>query len=113
VQVLRTRGRVFSEEIRRGVLGFFFVYAMVAVLGVIALTATGLDLTSAASGVTATLNVVGPGIGELGATDNYEAAARQASSLTSRACDLRLPDARRPARGLHRARAAHAGLLAP
>ena len=26
VQVLRTRGRVYSEEVRRGVLGFFFIY---------------------------------------------------------------------------------------
>jgi trk system potassium uptake protein TrkH len=71
VQVLRTRGRVFSEEIRRGVLGFFYIYVAVAVAGTMAMLISGLDLLSAFSSVSATLNVIGPGIGDVGATDNY------------------------------------------
>jgi trk system potassium uptake protein TrkH len=35
--------------------------------------ASGLDIISAFSSVAATLNLVGPGLGEVGATDNYEA----------------------------------------
>ena len=36
VQVLRTRGRVFSEDVRRGVLGFFYLYTVVAIAGTMA-----------------------------------------------------------------------------
>jgi trk system potassium uptake protein TrkH len=73
VQVLRTRGRVFSEDVRRGVLGFFYIYVAVAIAGTFAMLATGLDGLSALSSVAATLNLVGPGLGQVGATDNYAA----------------------------------------
>lgn len=73
IQVLRTRGRVFSEELRRGVLGFFYLYVTVFLAGTLIMAAVGLDLVSAASGVIATLNVIGPGLGEVGATENYGA----------------------------------------
>jgi trk system potassium uptake protein len=73
VQVLRVRGRVFSEEVRRGVLGFFFIYITVTAIGTLAMAAAGLDLVSAFSSAAATLNVIGPGLGEVGATDNYAA----------------------------------------
>jgi trk system potassium uptake protein TrkH len=73
VHVLRTRGRVFSEDIRRGVLGFFYIYMAVTVVLSTAMLATGLDLITALSSVVATLNVIGPGIGDVGAIDNYEA----------------------------------------
>jgi trk system potassium uptake protein len=73
VQVLRTRGRVFSEDVRRGVLGFFYIYMAVAIFATMALLGTGLDFISALSSVGATLNLVGPGLGQVGATDNYEA----------------------------------------
>jgi len=73
VQVLRTRGRVFSEEVRRGVLGFFYIYIAVFLGGTVAMTASGLDFVTALSSVAATLNVVGPGLGEVGAVENYGA----------------------------------------
>ncbi|NLT05569.1 MAG: TrkH family potassium uptake protein [Solirubrobacterales bacterium] len=76
VQVLRTRGRVFSEELRRGVLGFFFVYMAVTAAGTLAMVLSGLDGPSALSSVAATLNLVGPGLGEVGATDNYGAVSQ-------------------------------------
>jgi len=73
VQVLRIRGRVFSEELRRGVLGFFYIYVTVFLLGTLTMAAIGLDLVTAASAVIATLNVIGPGLGEVGAIENYAA----------------------------------------
>jgi trk system potassium uptake protein TrkH len=73
VQVLRTRGRVFSEDVRRGVLGFFYIYMAVTIVATMAMLATGLDIVSAISSVGATLNLVGPGLSQVGATDNYEA----------------------------------------
>lgn len=71
VQVLRVRGRVFSDELRRGVLGFAALYATVAIAGTLAMTAAGLDLVSGLSSVAATLNLVGPGLGEVGASENF------------------------------------------
>ncbi|CAA9518437.1 MAG: Trk potassium uptake system protein TrkH [uncultured Solirubrobacterales bacterium] len=73
VQVLRTRGRVFGEDVRRGVLGFFYIYMGVAIVGTVMMLATGLDLVTALSSVAATLNVIGPGLGEVGASENYDA----------------------------------------
>ena len=71
VQVLRVRGRVYAEEVRRGVLGFFYIYMVVFVAGTLAMAAFGLDPVSAASSTVATLNIVGPGLGEVGATQHY------------------------------------------
>ena len=73
VQVLRTRGRVYSDDVRSGVLGFFQIYMLVAFAATLAMAASGLDIVSAFSSVAATLNLVGPGLGEVGATENYEA----------------------------------------
>jgi trk system potassium uptake protein TrkH len=73
VQVLRVRGRVYSEEVRRGVLGFFFIYMTAFVVGSLAMAALGLDWVTAGSSIAATLNVIGPGLGEVGAVENYTA----------------------------------------
>jgi trk system potassium uptake protein TrkH len=83
VQVLRTRGRVFSEDIRRGVLAFFYIYIAVTIVGTMAMLATGLDGLSALSSVAATLNVIGPGLGEVGATDNYAAVSGPGRAILS------------------------------
>ena len=73
VQVLRVRGRVYGEEVRRGVFGFFYIYMTVFVFGVLVMAAIGLDMVSAAASVAATLNVIGPGLGDVGAIENYAA----------------------------------------
>jgi trk system potassium uptake protein TrkH len=73
VQVLRLGGRVFGEPVRVAVLGYALLYTLVFVAGALALAASGLDLATAVSGTSATLNVVGPGFGDVGAVDNYEA----------------------------------------
>lgn len=73
VQVLRTRRRVFGEDVRRAVLGLFLLYVGLAAVTALALAALGLDLLSATSGAIATVNIVGPAFGELGAVDNYSA----------------------------------------
>ena len=73
VQVLRLGGRVFSEEVRKGVLAFFSIYLLIFVTGTIVMTAIGEDPATAVSSVSATLNVIGPGLGDVGATENYSA----------------------------------------
>lgn len=73
VQVLRTRRRVFGEDIRRAVLGLFLLYMALTAATTFALLVFGLDLLSAATGAASAVNIVGPAFGELGAADNYTA----------------------------------------
>lgn len=71
VQVLRMGGRPFSEQVRRAVLGFFLLYVLVYAFGSLAMASTGVDPVTAISGAATTLNIVGPGLGEIGATDSF------------------------------------------
>jgi trk system potassium uptake protein TrkH len=71
VQVLRMGGRPFSEQVRRAVLGFFLLYVLVYAFGSLAMAGTGVDPITAISGSATTLNIVGPGLGEIGATDSF------------------------------------------
>jgi trk system potassium uptake protein TrkH len=73
VQVLRTRGRVFNEDVRRGVLGFFFIYLAVGLCGTIAMLVCGLELVEAGSTAFGALNLVGAGLGTIGVTESYSA----------------------------------------
>jgi trk system potassium uptake protein len=71
VQVLRVRGRVYPEDVRRVVMSFFALYMTVFVAGTLVMAALGLDPLTSAAGVAATLNVIGPGLGDLGASENF------------------------------------------
>ena len=71
VRVLRIGQRVYGDDIRRSVFGYLTVYVIVYGAGVLAMTIGGLDVISAISASAATLNVTGPGIGEVGALENY------------------------------------------
>jgi trk system potassium uptake protein TrkH len=73
VQVLRLGGRPFPEVLRAAVLSFALIYALVFIAGSFALAMTGVDLATAISGTSATLNVIGPGLGDVGAVDNFAA----------------------------------------
>lgn len=83
VQVLRTRRRVFGEDVRRAVLGLFLLYMGLTAATALALLVCGMDLLSATSGAAATVNIVGPAFGDLGASDNYAALPDAARWLLS------------------------------
>lgn len=73
VTPLRVGGRVIPEGVRLAVLGLFAAWT--AVFGVATfLVALQEDLTplSSATAVAATLNVVGPGLGQVGASESFE-----------------------------------------
>jgi trk system potassium uptake protein TrkH len=72
VRVLRLGDRTFPEEVRMGLLGFLLVYAIVFSLGTIAFAICGLGPASALGATAATLNNIGPGIGDVGAIENFE-----------------------------------------
>jgi trk system potassium uptake protein len=73
VRVLRFGGHAYSEDTRRAVLGFFLVYAMVYVLGSLAMAATGVDPVTAISGASSALNIIGPALGEIGPGTTWQA----------------------------------------
>ena len=63
---LKLRGRIVPEQVITSVWGFFSLYVFIsAALGLL-LMALGLDAVSAFSAVAATLNNLGPGLGEVG-----------------------------------------------
>lgn len=59
--------RLVNPRVADAIWGFFGVYLMVFYLMVLVLLANGLDYVSAWSAVAATLNNLGPGLGEVGA----------------------------------------------
>ena len=73
VRVLRLGGHTYSEEVRRAVLGFFLVYVLVYVTGSLAMAMTGVDPVTAISATSSALNIIGPGLGEIGAHESWDA----------------------------------------
>mgnify|MGYP001171294038 FL=1 len=71
VQVLRAGRRAFPERVRGAVLGFALVYVLVFAAGALALAAIGLDLSTAVSAAASSINIVGPGLGDVGAVESY------------------------------------------
>lgn len=63
--VPRYNKRPIPEDAIISVMGFFFVFAVFFVIGVIALSYTGLDFVTAISSVATTISNVGPGLGEI------------------------------------------------
>jgi trk/ktr system potassium uptake protein len=71
VRVLRLGGRTFPEGVRVAVLGFMLVYVLVFATGSLAFSVCGLEPTSSVSATAATLNNIGPGLGDVGAVENF------------------------------------------
>jgi trk system potassium uptake protein len=73
VQPLTLGDRDISREHTEGVLGFFLLYFVVLITCSVAMTAFGLDLVSATTAAVSALNSIGPGLGEVGAAENFDA----------------------------------------
>ncbi len=63
--------RIVSEEVIRGIWGYFTIYLGLFVLASFILTAMGIDLMTSFTGVAACIGNIGPGLGEVGPTDNF------------------------------------------
>jgi trk system potassium uptake protein TrkH len=73
VTPLRIGTRVLPEGVRMAVLGLFAAWIVVFVLATFLVgIQRDLDPFSAATAVAATLNVIGPGMGSVGASESYE-----------------------------------------
>lgn len=61
--VVRADGRAVPGDVVDRIASFCLLYALVLVLGVVALASTGLDVVSAVGGAATTMGGVGPGLG--------------------------------------------------
>lgn len=68
---VRLNQRAVSSNIIFNILAFFALYMAIFVLSSLIMTFMGLDFQSAMGSVIATLGNIGPGIGEVGPTQNY------------------------------------------
>ncbi|HZC02558.1 MAG TPA: TrkH family potassium uptake protein, partial [Gammaproteobacteria bacterium] len=74
VTLLRIGNRVLPERVRLAVLGLFAAWIAVFIQATLLVALQeDLSLVSAATAVATTLNVVGPGLGQVGATESFEA----------------------------------------
>lgn len=87
VRVLKLDHKPVSPEVMQSILGFFALYMGLFVVAAILMTVTGLDLLTAGGSVVACLSNIGPGIGEVGPTENY-AAISYSGKLILSACML-------------------------
>jgi trk system potassium uptake protein TrkH len=70
---VKVGGRVVSDEVAANVLAYLALYLLFFVGGALAMLALGLDIPSAIGAVAAALGNVGPGLGSVGAVENYAA----------------------------------------
>lgn len=62
---VKVGGKALDDRIIQGVWGFFAAYVLCFVVGMLILLATGLDQVTAFSAMAATINNLGPGLGEV------------------------------------------------
>ncbi len=71
IYVIRFNRHPVDPQIVTNILDFFLLLMIVTVVGTFAMTLFGLDLVTAFGAVAATLNNIGPGLGDVGPTDNF------------------------------------------
>ncbi len=71
VRAVRISNQVIDDDTRRSIHSFFVIYIAWFVLGSLLMAALGLPFESALASVAATLNNIGPGLGLIGATQDF------------------------------------------
>jgi trk system potassium uptake protein TrkH len=71
VYPIRYNRRAVSPEIVTNILGFVLLLVMATMIATFLLTLLGVDLITAFSAVAATINNIGPGIGDVGPTEHF------------------------------------------
>jgi trk system potassium uptake protein TrkH len=71
VRPVKYGGEVVSESVLSGIWGFLTAYLVIAVLGSLVVAAHGYDLVTSISSSLTAIGNVGPGLGEVGAYDNF------------------------------------------
>jgi len=71
ILLTRLGGRPVKEDVLANVVGFVFLYVVICLLGTMAMSFFGMDLLTAFGVSAATVGNIGPGLGDVGATENY------------------------------------------
>lgn len=71
VLLARLGNRAVKDDVLGTVVGFVFLYCMLCLFGVLLMSLLGMDLLTAFGATAATIGNIGPGLGAVGATDNY------------------------------------------
>ncbi|MBD03421.1 MAG: hypothetical protein CME24_03635 [Gemmatimonadetes bacterium] len=70
---VRLSGSAVDRDIVTNVLGFFVLFMISFGAGVFVMSEVGMDMPTSFGAVAATLGNIGPGLGDVGPTDNYSA----------------------------------------
>ena len=68
---VRIGGKAVPRDVVLNVLGFFVLFMLVFVVSVFFMSSLGLDIKTSFGAVAASLANIGPGLGDVGPTDNY------------------------------------------
>lgn len=68
---VRMRNTAIPRDVITNILGFFVLFMFIYVIGVLIMTMLGLNILTAMGAVAATLGNIGPGLEDVGPTDNY------------------------------------------
>ena len=68
---LKVNRQMVKDNVIKGVLGFFILYALSFMIGTVLMSFTGLDLVSASAATATCLGNIGPAFGSIGPTDNF------------------------------------------
>jgi trk system potassium uptake protein TrkH len=71
IRLLKIDEKAVSGEVIQSILGFFALYIGIFVFASLGMAALGLDLVTAGASVIACLSNIGPGLGQVGPTDNF------------------------------------------
>lgn len=71
VSIIRVNGKKMNTEIVRKVCAYLMAYAVIAVISILLVSIDNMDFATTFSSVMATLNNIGPGIGNVGPTGSF------------------------------------------
>ena len=71
IEPMKIGGAIIPNNIVFSVLAFIFLYFMTVVILVFAMLISGLDFLTAFTAILASINNVGPGLGQVGPASNY------------------------------------------
>ncbi|MBR6008529.1 MAG: TrkH family potassium uptake protein [Clostridia bacterium] len=73
IKVIKMDGKSVPEDMLNHISVFFFVYMLIAAVGVLTLAISGYDITESISGSVACLSNIGPAFGRFGPSGNFAA----------------------------------------
>lgn len=83
VQTVKIGGAPVEDDVRNAILVFFSVSLIILLFCSLAIAAMGVDMVTAITAVIATLNNIGPGMGEVGPVDNFSGIPAAGKALLS------------------------------